>query len=191
MTKEEKKESNAAYYQANKERLRANKAAYRKANPEKVHATISAWQKAYPEKSRAAASAWTAANPDKAKARTVAWRKANQKKMRATIIAWERANPEKVRESNANRSANRRARKRDAEGSHTAEEVKRLLARQKYLCVACRKSIDAGYHRDHIIPLAKGGSNFIRNIQLLCPTCNRKKSTKHPIKFMQEQGFLI
>lgn len=42
-----------------------------------------------------------------------------------------------------------------------------------------------------IVPLAKGGSDGPENIQLLCAPCNRRKSAKDPIVFMQENGFLL
>lgn len=41
-------------------------------------------------------------------------------------------------------------------------------------CVNCGSDIDIEY--DHIIPVAKGGSSTVQNIQILCQKCNRKKS---------------
>lgn len=40
-------------------------------------------------------------------------------------------------------------------------------------CVNCESQQELEF--DHIIPLAMGGSNTVRNIQLLCAACNRRK----------------
>jgi hypothetical protein len=57
------------------------------------------------------------------------------------------------------------------------EEVKLLVwARDGGCCVRCGSKQEL--HFDHIIPVAKGGGNSEANIQILCQTCNLKKSDK-------------
>jgi 5-methylcytosine-specific restriction endonuclease McrA len=114
---------------------------------------------------------------------------ANRAIAAANSKAWRQANPEWFRELRRQR----RLRKRNAEGSHTGEEIKQLFAKQRGRCAnpACHRSIKDGYHVDHIMPLVLGGSNWISNIQLLCPTCNLKKRAKDPIKWAQENGMLL
>ncbi len=43
-------------------------------------------------------------------------------------------------------------------------------------CVNCSIREDLGF--DHLIPLAKGGSNSVRNIQILCESCYASKAAK-------------
>ena len=56
------------------------------------------------------------------------------------------------------------------------DEIKLFVwQRDKGQCVSCGSAQKLEY--DHIIPLAKGGSNTARNLQLLCEPCNREKSS--------------
>lgn len=54
------------------------------------------------------------------------------------------------------------------------EEVRiAVWRRDEGKCVKCGSRENLEY--DHIIPVSKGGSNTVRNIELLCEKCNREK----------------
>ena len=70
----------------------------------------------------------------------------------------------------------RRVRKNNAEGSHTIGEWELLKKQYGFKCPSCgKKELDIKLTQDHIIPLFKGGSDYIENIQPLCRSCNSKK----------------
>jgi Zn finger protein HypA/HybF involved in hydrogenase expression len=57
------------------------------------------------------------------------------------------------------------------------EEVRiTVWRRDEGKCVKCGSRENLEY--DHIIPIAKGGSNTVRNVELLCEKCNREKKDK-------------
>lgn len=73
----------------------------------------------------------------------------------------------------------RRIRKLNVLGNHTFEEWKSLKKQYGYCCPACGKlEPEIKLTEDHIVPLIKGGNDYIKNIQPLCKSCNSKKQCK-------------
>jgi len=76
---------------------------------------------------------------------------------------------------------NRRCKRNGSIGTHSLEEWEDLKKSVAYCCVLCGRQepfTDYWYPKlteDHIIPISKGGSNSIENIQPLCLGCNLKK----------------
>lgn len=62
-----------------------------------------------------------------------------------------------------------------------------LYKRQQGRCIACRRTMPKDvFHIDHIVPVAEGGTNEVRNLQLLCPRCNTRKGRRPNDEFIRE-----
>ena len=69
-------------------------------------------------------------------------------------------------------------------GSGWEKLRKKILERDRYLCQECLK---CGIYKtatdvDHIVPLAKGGSNDENNLQSLCHECHKHKTCQESKK---------
>ena len=147
------------------------------ANKDRERKARRAWEKANPEKKNAYRR-----RPDRKKYQqefSRKWYLENKARLKPIRAKWFEENYETKRKAAmVQHEANRRARLRGSEGEHSLAEVWTLYAKQKCLCAACKQSLDGSFHRDHIVPLVAGGTNFISNIQLLCGSCNRIKGPR-------------
>lgn len=62
-----------------------------------------------------------------------------------------------------------------SKGDRTKEQWISMLERFNNCCVKCGG--DGVIQKDHIIPIYKGGSNSIDNLQPLCISCNTAKGS--------------
>lgn len=93
---------------------------------------------------------------------------------------WGKQNPDKAREG----YRRRRARKAQAEGTHTVADMRRQYKVQKGLCWWCLQPVKwEDRHDDHLIPLSKNGTNWPNNMVVSCAHCNCSKSAMMPDEF--------
>jgi 5-methylcytosine-specific restriction endonuclease McrA len=172
-------EETKAKHAANKDAINAERRAERAANPEKFRAY-----------DRKRTRVLTPEQRDKANANARRrWENdpTNNAEKRAKSRKIQKNNREGCRAS----EHKSRARRKNAEGFFTAEDIDRIYKAQKGKCALCRVPLKTDFHRDHIIPLSKGGTNWPRNIQLLCQPCNQRKHSKDPIDFARKLGKLL
>jgi 5-methylcytosine-specific restriction endonuclease McrA len=165
--------------------------AYRAANPDK----FKAYEKAYAVKRSAYFRKYYQLHKSKLIAKAAAWGKANPEKKYGYAKKWVKKNPDKVAAkfkrwmvknlpACAIKSKRRRELVRNTESTDSISST--VLAQlisscAKMKCGICGKNMpksDRTY--DHVIPLAKGGTGHIANLQVVHLSCNCSKNCKTP-----------
>jgi 5-methylcytosine-specific restriction endonuclease McrA len=115
------------------------------------------------------------------------WQEANRERFRAAANGrakrWRDRNPEAQCALAARRRAKVRAAAAGCPKSRLAYE-KWARTAPRIPCYWCKvTTLPGGRHVDHIIPLARAGSDAVANLCVACPACNQRKNVKMPHEF--------
>ena len=174
-----------------------------KKNRDKLRAACRRWRKRHPEKQKAATYRWRRKNLAKWNAYQRRWRRRNRQRTNEILRfkrrhkaeshntkrrLYRRENLEKLRKRAreyyrkhfARKRAEHRnaiAKRKRAKGRFTAREFLLVLKKHKYRCAYCKRQISRSSATiDHVVPLSRGGTNWITNIIPACLRCNQRKS---------------
>jgi len=146
---------NKEYYQKTRKRRLEVARQYRKDNREKLVENIREYNKTHKEEN---------------KQRTSNYRKNNPEKVRQTKANYRKNNPEAVQKHRMTRRA------RKAQNGVFKVSNKELGKLMNSPCVMCGSTQQITI--DHIIPIARGGTHSVGNLQTLCKKCNSSKQDK-------------
>lgn len=182
--RERSRETRRVWREANAEKLREqDRHRARNTSPEQRERRRLASARFYTKNRHAvleAQRARVAASPDKNRERARAWAKKNPERAAARTASWRTNNPETLRAMRRIYRQTRRARARAA-GRPERAHVEALL--RETACTYCEKPFDLAVRArwltvDHIISLARGGTNASENLVAACYGCNRSKGSK-------------
>lgn len=127
-------------------------------------------------------------NPSASTAASHRWRAKNYEKHIALMRLYYASNIDKERQ----RSRLKSARRRIVAGTFSASDIDKIWHLQKCRCAMCRAKLSTSSRRlDHIQPLAKGGTNWPKNLQWLCHPCNQRKHASDPLAYSRKLGLLL
>jgi len=187
INKEKKAEYDKNFKAANKEKILSSQKDYREKHKERRSELNKSWYEDHKEQRHDYNKVWRENNKALHRSLSNSWREKNKEHYDICQKNWRLAHPDIA----ALHRRNRKSRKIGAVGAHTVSDIHNLLNLQRNKCAVCNILLEKGYHIDHIVSLANGGSNDKYNLQILCAPCNLSKHAKDPIKFMQSKGNLL
>jgi len=134
------------------------------------------WNNDHPDKVAEQTKRTSIKNADKIKVADQKYRDTHREQRNARARIYRQAHADEIRAKNRAY----KARKRGAEGKHTATDVTIQYERQHGKCYYCGRKLGKVYHVDHVVPLSRGGSNDPSNLVVACPNCNVEKRNKMP-----------
>lgn len=157
-------ENKKRYYRERAEQIKALRKIYQQAHAERIRKYRKTRYQEYAEQFKAEKKEYY-----QEKAGLISEKRRNHRK----------AHPELHVDADKEQFHRRRARKRMAEGSFTKQEWQALCVKYDFRCLCCgRQAPEIRLTADHVIPLVRGGSNYIENVQPLCSSCNSSKHNK-------------
>lgn len=167
--------------------LREKAREWREANRDVSRACTASWASRNKSRKAAADRLWVMLNPERVKhLRHVDYERHKPKRLSAAR-QWAISNQVAARESRRARNARRRALLANAPGEWTREQFMALCAAADGLCAYCGTRPER-LTADHVVPLARGGSNDIANIVPACLSCNASKGAKTADEFREYRG---
>lgn len=181
--REQKRISNAKYRRAHHFEILAGKERYRDKNQDKIRSYQKKYRLNHPSVKKPKEQKepdglskwkrWALKFPERARQAAIRYREGHREQERERCSKFYRQHPE-IRHASKH---NRRARINGNGGTYTASEWVDLCKHYNNRCLCCNRS-DIELTVDHVVPVSRGGTNSIDNIQPLCTCCNLKKGTK-------------
>lgn len=175
-------------YLKNREHENARNRAYFASHKEQHHALSKAWYEKHRDEIAGRHKEHMATNPEHERSKrtrsrekhrdAINKRRRDDRKVRPEYYRafekqWRHNNPAKVR-------ANHAMRRGAIRSQLDARDIELQLKSQKGRCWHCGCLLGEEWHVDHLIPVARGGSNEPENLVISCPKCNLSKGAKLP-----------
>ncbi len=185
-------EKNRQYYYNNKEKCLNDVKTYRENNKDKISARV----KKYRERNKQIISQyqkqWYENNKERVLQKVNRYREENDEIIKLKKKQFIQANPG----YNNNRAQRYRAKKMQLVATLTDKQWKCILITFKHECAYCgkseseqRKECGEPLHREHFIPVSRGGEYTHDNIIPACKSCNSSKRDKDFFAWYHKQTF--
>lgn len=165
----------------NPEKVKDRQRKWTAENAEKVQERQKRWVKENAQRSREIKKVWNERNKAQVKVINQSYYAKNKERVKASAKAWREANPEKWREIIRMNRIKREARKKNVPVFEISNREFQKMLQSPCAVSGCTNT---DIQIDHRVPLSKGGSHGVGNLQPLCGHHNASKNKRLWFEFL-------